>query len=136
MFTNRIWVNFGCAMITISAAPLEGSLPGEDDSTINSKGHVKITEFLNTLDQAEPLSGEDDTDTDTTYTPHWHKLQRALLRPIATGNWGCGENGGDPQLKAMLQWMAVSASGRPEMMYFPFNDKGLAKVGLGSRENL
>lgn len=25
-----------------------------------------------------------------------------------TGNWGCGAFGGDPQLKAMLQWIAAS----------------------------
>lgn len=27
---------------------------------------------------------------------------------IATGNWGCGAFGGDPQLKAVLQWIAAS----------------------------
>lgn len=27
---------------------------------------------------------------------------------IATGNWGCGIFGGDPQIKCMIQWMAAS----------------------------
>lgn len=27
---------------------------------------------------------------------------------IATGNWGCGVFGGDPELKAMIQWLAAS----------------------------
>lgn len=27
---------------------------------------------------------------------------------IATGNWGCGAFGGDPELKAMIQWLAAS----------------------------
>lgn len=27
---------------------------------------------------------------------------------VVTGNWGCGSFGGDPQLKAMLQWLAAS----------------------------
>jgi len=33
-------------------------------------------------------------------------------RPFATGNWGCGANKGDPQLKSMIQWIAASYSGR------------------------
>ena len=55
-------------------------------------------------------------------------LHTALLRPVATGNWGCGAFGGDPQLKSMLQWMAVSAAGRAEMIYFPFSDKRMEQV--------
>jgi len=27
---------------------------------------------------------------------------------VATGNWGCGAYGGDPELKSLLQWLAVS----------------------------
>lgn len=27
---------------------------------------------------------------------------------VATGNWGCGVFGGDPEVKIMLQWLAVS----------------------------
>lgn len=27
---------------------------------------------------------------------------------IVTGNWGCGAFGGDPELKAMIQWLAAS----------------------------
>lgn len=27
---------------------------------------------------------------------------------IATGNWGCGAFGGDPELKAIIQWLAAS----------------------------
>ena len=27
---------------------------------------------------------------------------------IATGNWGCGAFGGDPELKAIIQWIAAS----------------------------
>ena len=41
---------------------------------------------------------------------------------VATGNWGCGAFGGDPELKALLQWMACSVADR-DMVYFTF-DKG------------
>lgn len=27
---------------------------------------------------------------------------------VVTGNWGCGAFGGDPQLKTIIQWLAVS----------------------------
>eukprot|EP00997_Jenningsia_sp_PLL12_P009822 NODE_6871_length_485_cov_33.112385_g6076_i0.p2 GENE.NODE_6871_length_485_cov_33.112385_g6076_i0~~NODE_6871_length_485_cov_33.112385_g6076_i0.p2 ORF type:complete len:144 (+),score=47.81 NODE_6871_length_485_cov_33.112385_g6076_i0:26-433(+) len=43
-------------------------------------------------------------------------------RSIATGNWGCGAFGGDPMLKACLQWMAATQAGK-QMHYFPFDNK-------------
>lgn len=41
-----------------------------------------------------------------------------LPQRIATGNWGCGKSlGGDPQLKAIVQWVAASEAGCEEVMY-------------------
>lgn len=40
---------------------------------------------------------------------------------FATGNWGCGVFGGDPQLKAMIQWLAASAADR-QLVYFRYGD--------------
>lgn len=100
---------------------MESNLPADGtDSHIDS--------FLQTLEQADPPT-DDEVDAMTTYTVRWHKMRRAFLRPVATGNWGCGAFGGDPQLKAMLQWVAVSATGRPQMLYYPFSDKRVEKVG-------
>merc|ERR1712203_1130173 len=48
-------------------------------------------------------------------------------RAVATGNWGCGNFGGDPQLKFLLQWMACSAAGR-DMVYFPFGDPRMIEL--------
>jgi poly(ADP-ribose) glycohydrolase len=56
------------------------------------------------------------------FSPRWHLIQRDTLRSVATGNWGCGAFKGDPQLKCILQWIATSACGRPEMKYYTFND--------------
>ena len=42
-------------------------------------------------------------------------------KTIATGKWGCGAFGGDPQLKFLIQWMVVSVLGRP-MMFHTFQD--------------
>ena len=49
-------------------------------------------------------------------------------RAFATGNWGCGVFGGDPSLKALLQWMAASRAGR-EIAYYPFGDARVAHLG-------
>ncbi|KAG2327692.1 hypothetical protein Bca52824_010420 [Brassica carinata] len=39
---------------------------------------------------------------------------------VATGNWGCGAYGGDPEIKSFLQWIAVSQARRPFMSYYTF----------------
>ncbi|XP_027167124.1 poly(ADP-ribose) glycohydrolase 1-like [Coffea eugenioides] len=39
---------------------------------------------------------------------------------IVTGNWGCGAFGGDPQLKAIIQWLAASQALRPFILYHTF----------------
>ncbi|PHU01508.1 Poly(ADP-ribose) glycohydrolase 1 [Capsicum chinense] len=44
---------------------------------------------------------------------------------VVTGNWGCGAFGGDPQLKAMLQWIAASQAMRPFILYYAFGLEAL-----------
>ncbi len=46
---------------------------------------------------------------------------RLLPQEVATGNWGCGAFLGDPTLKIVLQWIAISMAGKT-MHYFPFTD--------------
>ncbi|KAF4688226.1 hypothetical protein FOZ60_002979 [Perkinsus olseni] len=46
---------------------------------------------------------------------------------FATGNWGCGVFGGDPQLKSILQWLACSTAGR-DISYFPYDDSRVAEL--------
>ncbi|EPS57489.1 hypothetical protein M569_17327, partial [Genlisea aurea] len=58
---------------------------------------------------------------------------------VATGNWGCGAFGGDPQLKAMIQWMAASESSRPSVAYHTLGVKELGRLEevvkwIGDRE--
>jgi hypothetical protein len=47
------------------------------------------------------------------------------LRPICTGKWGCGVFGGDPQLKALLQWAAASENSRG-IVFMGFKDRSLS----------
>eukprot|EP00931_Biecheleriopsis_adriatica_P108117 TRINITY_DN82455_c0_g1_i1.p1 TRINITY_DN82455_c0_g1~~TRINITY_DN82455_c0_g1_i1.p1 ORF type:complete len:550 (+),score=88.05 TRINITY_DN82455_c0_g1_i1:74-1651(+) len=54
-------------------------------------------------------------------------LEGEPKRHIATGNWGCVNFGGDPQLKFLLQWMACSTAGR-DIVYFPFGDPRMVEL--------
>ncbi|CAI0428099.1 unnamed protein product [Linum tenue] len=47
---------------------------------------------------------------------------------IATGNWGCGAFGGDPELKAMIQWLAASQAARPSILYYTFGIEALQNL--------
>ncbi|XP_068314342.1 poly(ADP-ribose) glycohydrolase 1-like [Pyrus communis] len=47
---------------------------------------------------------------------------------IATGNWGCGAFGGDPEVKAIVQWLAASQAERPFILYYTFGMKALRNI--------
>lgn len=47
---------------------------------------------------------------------------------VATGNWGCGVFGGDPELKAMIQWLATSQARRPFISYYTFGTQALENL--------
>ncbi|XP_055639878.1 uncharacterized protein LOC129777557 isoform X2 [Toxorhynchites rutilus septentrionalis] len=51
------------------------------------------------------------------------------LRPVATGNWGCGDSKrGDIQLKMVIQWMAASVAGLPYLVYYTAGSEKLSKL--------
>ena len=89
---------------------------------------TQMDSFLSTLDQAEPV-----VDGMVEYSARWHQMQKRLLRSVATGNWGSGGFSGDPQLKSMIQWMAVSISTRPRMIYYPFGKEEVSQVRMQIR---
>lgn len=45
---------------------------------------------------------------------------------IATGNWGAGAFGGDPQLKFLQQWIAASEAGTKTLLYYSFGNPAMA----------
>ena len=116
------------AMTTLPQEIQEHLIENKSD-IVHSKGMSKIDTFLHSLREAGSQYSLDIVQEGLfQFSPRWHAIQKSILRPVATGNWGCGAFKGDPQLKTMLQWMAVSASGRPEMKYYPFNDKRVEQV--------
>ncbi|KAK7354905.1 hypothetical protein VNO80_14147 [Phaseolus coccineus] len=47
---------------------------------------------------------------------------------VATGNWGCGVFKGDPEVKTIIQWLAVSQARRPFIAYYTFGLKALQSL--------
>ncbi|GER42084.1 poly(ADP-ribose) glycohydrolase [Striga asiatica] len=47
---------------------------------------------------------------------------------VATGNWGCGAFGGDPEVKVVVQWLAASQARRPFILYYTFSLESLQKL--------
>jgi poly(ADP-ribose) glycohydrolase len=43
-------------------------------------------------------------------------------RQVATGKWGCGAFGGDPELKLIIQWLACSWAER-DMIYVNWGEE-------------
>ena len=64
------------------------------------------------------------------FSPHWSVKNFNLLRPVAAGNWGIGACNGDVQLKSMLLWMAVSATGRPLLTYYTDGNQDMENVSF------
>ena len=92
----------------------------QDFTSLPSSSKIGI--FLSKLGEAETPSDQNST---------WQNMRRQLLRPITTVPWkgGEGRSQGDPQLMAMVQWMAVSASGRPRMFYYnSFKNEAVQEV--------
>ena len=38
----------------------------------------------------------------------YHGMDQGNNIGVATGNWGCGAFGGDPEVKTIIQWLAAS----------------------------
>lgn len=89
---------------------------GEDvtDHTDTSRNNLPVHE--STSDSRENYFG-------TSLTPE--RLDHKDDTGIATGNWGCGAFGGDPQVKSIIQWLAASQALRPFVLYYTFGTKAL-----------
>ena len=143
------------SMIWSSAATVnEGSdppSPSELASMCLDEASDSVSEFaadLSSVIVAEVISGIVDSTSETkndvdfpdgsasvlaNFAPRWINKRFNLLRPVSTSNWGGGAYNGDIQLKSLLQWMAVSATGRPHMTYFTEGDQLMEKVLLKYR---
>ena len=88
----------------------------------------KIDSFLSRLEQMEVLSQCSDDALTQTMPTLQQKIKTVFLRPIATGNWGCGAFKGSPQFKCMLQFVVASMCERPLMIYFTHSNEEVKDV--------
>ncbi|MBA0760755.1 hypothetical protein Gotri_023479 [Gossypium trilobum] len=58
----------------------------------------------------------------------WHLEDCENYIGIATGNWGCGAFGGDPEVKTIIQWLAASQALRPFISYYTFGLEALESL--------
>ncbi|RDY14067.1 Poly(ADP-ribose) glycohydrolase 1, partial [Mucuna pruriens] len=58
----------------------------------------------------------------------YHRMDQGNNIGVATGNWGCGVFGGDPEIKTIIQWLSASQALRPFIAYYT--------VGLEALKNL
>ncbi|XP_017623444.2 poly(ADP-ribose) glycohydrolase 1-like isoform X1 [Gossypium arboreum] len=58
----------------------------------------------------------------------WHLEDCENYIGIATGNWGCGAFGGDPEVKTIIQWLAASQALRPFISYYTFGLEALQSL--------
>ncbi len=105
----------GCGVLSMTIVPSES----------------KIDAYLSRLDLADGLLQYSGEEAFAKIPSFQQKIKTALLRPIATGNWGCGSFKGDHQLKCMLQWAVASICDRPQMIYYTFGHWGLKEVSIG-----
>ncbi|WVZ13163.1 hypothetical protein V8G54_017693 [Vigna mungo] len=58
----------------------------------------------------------------------YHCMDQVDNIGVATGNWGCGAFGGDPEVKTIIQWLAASQAVRPFIAYYTFGLEALQSL--------
>jgi hypothetical protein len=109
-----------------NASPHAVVSESQDHTSLPSSSKIGI--YLSKLKEAETPQDQGVT---LPYNTTWQTMRRQLLRPITTGLWKCGGDRKvqcDPQLMAMVQWMAASASGRPRLFYYSLKDDSVREV--------
>lgn len=85
----------------------------------------RVQTYLHSLGEVSSYSLDPDTAGVPPFSPHCYNLRKPLLRAVATGH---NKERADPQLQAIIQWIAASLCGRPEMIYSTFKEESLKQV--------
>jgi len=109
------------------AADLSSQIVAE---AISNVADLKVDTSTSTpLDDSVDFPGDHLSALDR-FSPHWSVKNFNLLRPVATGNWGVGACNGDVQLKSIILWMAISATGRPFLTYYTDGNSDMENVSF------
>ncbi|CEM31316.1 unnamed protein product [Vitrella brassicaformis CCMP3155] len=115
--------------------PLRFAGPAHDTATMRHiDGHPVLSKYIVAFDAVnfgKQGGGQQYDETcvlrelNKAYTAfHCNSLTVVSGMPFATGNWGCGVFGGDPQWKFLIQWCAASLAGR-QLQYYPRGEQSL-----------
>ncbi|XP_033517496.1 poly(ADP-ribose) glycohydrolase 1-like isoform X2 [Nicotiana tomentosiformis] len=105
----------------------DGLLGLQHDQNVKDSGGRSIVNLLS-LGHTSTSSQETEETSENQLIREGHShqpLDNQQEIGVVTGNWGCGAFGGDPQLKAMLQWIAASQALRPFILYYTFGLEAL-----------
>ncbi|KAK8950911.1 Poly(ADP-ribose) glycohydrolase 1 [Platanthera zijinensis] len=117
-----------CYMKNLEAFVIKSNLSQDDASTIaNNAPYVYSNTTTHSLDPLLLSSSKDRTDQ-FNLVPSTSSEAYQENVGIATGNWGCGAFGGDPEIKSVIQWLAASQALRPFMHYYTFGANDLQKL--------
>ncbi|RYQ99354.1 hypothetical protein Ahy_B07g087284 isoform A [Arachis hypogaea] len=81
-----------------------------------------------TLTYMETSEGEISNHEFEKFQNNYQQMEQGNNIGVATGNWGCGAFGGDPELKAIIQWLAASQALRPFIAYYTFGLEALQNL--------
>lgn len=107
-------------------------------------GYARKTKWKGTFGETVNDDPEETCAIDALQFPHFRQyrpaygIRREIVKAfvgfrdlthdtVATGNWGSGAFGGDPQLKFFLQWIAASLAEK-KVIYCKFNDRRMESL--------
>ncbi|XP_053680386.1 uncharacterized protein LOC128731302 [Anopheles nili] len=120
-----------CSVADPATAPAKESQPGPPQPKLERQSSLK-TKLLQYKPNWSVSYYQDIKCDDVVLKISQLAQKRTLnvnLRPVATGNWGCGASRrGDVQLKMVIQWMAASVAGLPYLSYYTAGNEKLSKL--------
>lgn len=122
-----------CYVKNPEASAIKSNVSQDDASiTANNVPYVYGTTSTHSLDPLL-LSSSEDCAEQFNLVPSTSLEAYEENVGIATGNWGCGAFGGDPEIKSIIQWLAASQALRPFMHYYTFGANDLKKLNEVAR---
>ncbi|CAN0877390.1 Poly(ADP-ribose) glycohydrolase 1 [Linum grandiflorum] len=125
--TNKAFCGFSAGLKCVNHGVERDPCEGND--RVSNTNMLQSDELPSTSSDVEM----NDADNGSEEVKSFHRIGNCHLANeetvgIATGNWGCGAFGGDPELKAMIQWLAASQALRPSIFYYTFGVEALQNL--------
>ena len=121
-----------------SCTPLHSNFPSKviNSEKVHNISHSDNFEYLKDKTSSDIKGTDTFFDNQAAKEEKFDKISKSIIYPemVATGNWGCGAFLGDPQLKAMLQWIAASEAGCTRILYCTLGHKELHNLSAVTQQ--